>query len=43
MPTLFISYKRDTTPIAPLMERLCNVHYHHWFDRDEIYLRAADS
>ena len=42
MPTLFISYKRGTTAVAPLMERLHNAHYRLWFDRDEIHLGDPD-
>jgi hypothetical protein len=42
MPTLFISYKRGTTAVAPLMERLQNAHYRLWFDRDEIHLGDPD-
>ncbi len=38
MPTLFISYKRGTTAIAPLMERLKAAGYRLWFDRNEIHL-----
>ena len=38
MPTLFISYKRGTSAVAPLMERLREAHYRLWFDRDEIHL-----
>lgn len=42
MPTLFISYKRGTTAIAPLMERLRAAKYRLWFDRDEIHLGDPD-
>lgn len=42
MPTLFISYKRGTTAVAPLMERLQAAHYRLWFDRDEIHLGDPD-
>ncbi|MBN2305671.1 MAG: TIR domain-containing protein, partial [Anaerolineae bacterium] len=38
MPTLFISYKRGTTAIDPLMERLRAAKYRLWFDRDDIHL-----
>ncbi len=42
MPTLFISYKRGTTAVAPLMEKLRAAHYRLWFDRDEIHLGDPD-
>ncbi|MCA9913914.1 MAG: toll/interleukin-1 receptor domain-containing protein, partial [Anaerolineae bacterium] len=42
MPTLFISYKRNTTAVAPLMEKLRDAHYRLWFDRDEIHLGDDD-
>ena len=42
MPTLFISYKRGTSAVAPLMERLRQAHYRLWFDRDEIHLGDTD-
>lgn len=42
MPTLFISYKRNTSAVAPLMERLRAKHYRLWFDRDEIHLGDPD-
>jgi len=42
MPTLFISYKRGTSAVAPIMERLRAAHYRLWFDRDEIHLGDAD-
>ncbi|MEO1287281.1 MAG: TIR domain-containing protein, partial [Chloroflexota bacterium] len=42
MPTLFISYKRGTSAIAPLMQRLREAHYRLWFDRDEIHLGDDD-
>jgi hypothetical protein len=42
MTTLFISYKRGTTAIAPLMEKLRAAHYRLWFDRDEIHLGDPD-
>lgn len=42
MPTLFISYKRGTTAVAPLMERLKQAHYRLWFDRDDIHLGDPD-
>jgi len=42
MPTLFISYKRKTTSVAPLMERLKAAQYRLWFDIDEIRLGDAD-
>ncbi len=42
MPTLFISYKRGTTAVAPLMDRLKKAHYRLWFDRDEIHLGDPD-
>lgn len=38
MPTLFISYKRGTTSIAPLMEILKSKKYRLWFDREDIHL-----
>jgi hypothetical protein len=38
MPTLFISYKRGTTAIGPLMQRLRAAKYRLWFDRDDIHL-----
>ncbi|GAB4528101.1 MAG: hypothetical protein OHK0046_46630 [Anaerolineae bacterium] len=42
MPTLFISYKRGTAAVAPLMERLKAAHYRPWLDRDEIHLGDPD-
>lgn len=42
MPTLFISYKRGTTAIGPLMERLRAAKYRLWFDRDDIHLGDPD-
>ncbi|MEL6408208.1 MAG: toll/interleukin-1 receptor domain-containing protein [Chloroflexota bacterium] len=42
MPTLFISYKRGTSAVAPLMQRLREEHYRLWFDRDEIHLGDTD-
>jgi hypothetical protein len=42
MPTLFISYKRGTAAVAPLMEKLKAAHYRLWFDRDEIHLGDPD-
>jgi formylglycine-generating enzyme required for sulfatase activity len=42
MPTLFISYKRGTTAVAPLMEHLKQAHYRLWFDRDDIHLGDPD-
>ncbi len=42
MPTLFISYKRGTTAVAPIMEKLRDAHYRLWFDRDEIHLGDTD-
>lgn len=42
MPTLFISYKRGTTAIAPLMDLLKAAHYRLWFDRDDIHLGDPD-
>jgi len=42
MPTLFISYKRGTSAVAPLMEKLRDAHYRLWFDRDEIHLGDPD-
>jgi len=42
MPTLFISYKRGTAAVAPLMERLRAAQYRLWFDRDEIHLGDTD-
>lgn len=42
MPTLFISYKRGTTAIAPLMDLLKAAHYRLWFDRDDIRLGDPD-
>ena len=42
MPTLFISYKRGTAAVAPLMERLRKAKYRLWFDRDEIHLGDSD-
>lgn len=42
MPTLFISYKRNTTVVAPLMEKLRAMFYRLWFDRDEIHLGDSD-
>jgi formylglycine-generating enzyme required for sulfatase activity len=42
MPTLFISYKRGTSAVAPLMERLKAEFYRLWFDRDEIHLGDTD-
>jgi hypothetical protein len=42
MPTLFISYKRGTAAVAPLMERLKADCYRCWFDRDEIHLGDPD-
>jgi energy-coupling factor transporter ATP-binding protein EcfA2 len=42
MPTLFISYKRGTTVVAPLMQRLRAAKYRLWFDRDEIHLGDPD-
>ncbi len=42
MPTLFISYKRGTTAVAPLMDKLLEAHYRLWFDRDEIHLGDPD-
>jgi hypothetical protein len=42
MPMLFISYKRGTAAVAPLMERLRAEHYRLWFDRDEIHLGDSD-
>ncbi len=42
MPTLFISYKRGTSAVTPLMERLRATHYRLWFDRDEIHLGDPD-
>ncbi len=42
MPTLFISYKRGTTAIAPLMDVLRAAHYRLWFDRDDIHLGDPD-
>jgi len=42
MPTLFISYKRGTTAIAPLMNHLRAAKYRLWFDRDEIHLGDPD-
>ncbi len=42
MPTLFISYKRGTAAVAPLMEKLRDAHYRLWFDRDEIHLGDPD-
>lgn len=42
MPTLFISYKRGTAAVAPLMERLRAAHYRLWFDREEIHLGDSD-
>ncbi|NWJ49116.1 MAG: SUMF1/EgtB/PvdO family nonheme iron enzyme [Chloroflexi bacterium] len=38
MPTLFISYKRGTTVVAPLMEKLKETGYRLWFDREDIHL-----
>ncbi|MBL8131237.1 MAG: SUMF1/EgtB/PvdO family nonheme iron enzyme [Anaerolineae bacterium] len=37
MPTLFISYKRGTSSIIPLMERLRAAHYRLWYDKDDIH------
>jgi hypothetical protein len=42
MPTLFISYKRGTAAVAPLMEHLQAAYYRLWFDRDEIHLGDPD-
>lgn len=42
MPTLFISYKRGTAAVAPLIEQLQKAHYRIWFDRDEIKLGDSD-
>ncbi len=42
MPTLFISYKRGTTAIAPIMDVLRAAKYRLWFDRDEIHLGDPD-
>ena len=39
---LFVSYKRGTAVIAPLMERLKALGYRLWFDRDEILLGNPD-
>ena len=37
MPKLFISYKRGTSGIIPLMERLRGEHYRLWYDKDDIH------
>ncbi len=37
MPLLFISYKRGTASILPLMERLRAAHYRLWYDKDDIH------
>lgn len=37
MPKLFISYKRGTSGIIPLMERLRGEHYRRWYDKDDIH------
>ncbi|MDX2137608.1 MAG: SUMF1/EgtB/PvdO family nonheme iron enzyme [Chloroflexota bacterium] len=42
MPTLFISYKRGTAAVAPLMDKLRAAGYRLWFDRDEIHLGDPD-
>jgi formylglycine-generating enzyme required for sulfatase activity len=42
MPTLFISYKRGTTSVAAVMEKLKAAHYRVWFDRDDIHLGDPD-
>ncbi len=42
MPTLFISYKRGTSAVAPVMQRLREAKYRLWFDRDEIHLGDPD-
>jgi formylglycine-generating enzyme required for sulfatase activity/energy-coupling factor transporter ATP-binding protein EcfA2 len=42
MPTLFISYKRGTAAVAPLMDKLRAAAYRLWFDRDEIHLGDPD-
>ncbi|MCU0477061.1 MAG: TIR domain-containing protein, partial [Anaerolineae bacterium] len=42
MPTLFISYKRGTTSVAAVMEKLKAAHYRVWFDRDDIRLGDQD-
>jgi len=42
MPTLFISYKRGTSAVAPLMEKLKEANYRLWFDRDDIHLGDPD-
>lgn len=42
MPSLFISYKRGTSAVAPLMQKLQAAHYRLWFDRDEIHLGDDD-
>jgi hypothetical protein len=39
---LFISYKRGTAAIAPLMAELRSAGYRLWFDRDEIHLGDPD-
>ena len=42
MPTLFISYKRNSTVVAPLMATLKDAHYRLWFDINEIHLGDPD-
>ena len=42
MPLLFISYKRGTTSIAPLMDKLRAAKYRLWFDRDDVHLGDPD-
>lgn len=37
MPTLFISYKRGTASVVPLMERLRAAKYRVWFDKNDIH------
>lgn len=42
MATIFISYKRGTNSIFPLMERLRKAKYRIWFDRNDIHLGDPD-
>ncbi len=42
MPTLFISYKRLTGLVGPILEKLRAAHYRLWFDKDEIHLGDPD-
>jgi hypothetical protein len=42
MSLLFISYKRSTAAVAPLMDKLKAAKYRLWFDRNEIHLGDPD-